>query len=92
LHPGFITGADEQATIARLERERIPLIVLVNFDTSEFYQRAFGIDYNQPLMNWINTRYRVAARFDTLASQGAQLGDAPFFIVAYERVGELRGQ
>lgn len=86
VHPGFVAGAAEDAAVARLARERVPMIVIVNFDTSEFRERAFGVDYNQRLMSWIESHYRRTARFDTPENQGARLGDAPFFIQVYEFV------
>ena len=84
VHPGFLAGAPEQAAIADLARRRVRLILIANLDTSEFRDRVFGQDYNQPLMRWIETHYRVAARFDSAQSRGAKFGAAPFFIQAYE--------
>ena len=73
LHPGFLTGAQEQAAIAELERRRVPLILLANLDTSEFRDRTFGRDYNQALMRWIEANYQKVARFDTAASHSTKL-------------------
>ena len=85
VHPGFLTDAKEQDAIERVKARNVRLILLANLDTSEFRDRAFGLDYNQEFLRWIEANYRVAARFDTSASVGAKLGDKPFFIVAYER-------
>ncbi len=85
IHPGFLAGEKELEAIERIEFRKPSLILIVNFDTSEFNDRAFGIDYNQGLMRWINENYHFAARFDSAHSQGASLGDKPFFILAYER-------
>ncbi len=85
VHPGFLTSAKEQDAIERLKARRVPLILLTNLDTSEFRDRAFGLDYNQELMRWIEAHYHVVARFDSAVSRGARLGDKPFFILAYER-------
>lgn len=88
VHPGFLTGAKEQDAIKRVQARNVRLILLANLDTSEFRDRAFGLDYNQEFLRWIEANYRVAARFDTPASASAKLGDKPFFIVAYERKAE----
>jgi 4-amino-4-deoxy-L-arabinose transferase-like glycosyltransferase len=88
VHPGFLTGAREQDAIERVRARNVRLILLANLDTSEFRDRAFGVDYNQEFLRWIEANYRVAARFDTPASAGAKLGDKPFFMVAYERKPE----
>ena len=85
LHPGFLTGAQEQAAIAELERRHVPLILLANMDTSEFRDRTFGRDYNVALRLWIEANYQKAARFDSATSHKAEWGDASFFIQAYER-------
>ncbi len=85
LHPGFLTGAQEQAAIAELERRRVPLILLANMDTSEFRDRTFGRDYNQALWQWIEANYQPVARFDMKASELAKWGDRAFFIQAYAR-------
>ncbi len=85
LHPGFLTGAQEQAAITELERRRVPLILLANMDTSEFRDRTFGRDYNQALWQWIEANYQPVRRFDTKASESAPWGDKAFFIQAYAR-------
>jgi hypothetical protein len=85
IHPGFLAGEKESDAIERIKARKTPLILIVNIDTSEFGDRAFGIDYNIGLMRWIAENYRLAARFDSAGSQNAKLGDKPFFILAYER-------
>lgn len=85
VHPGFLTGEKEIDAIERIKIRNTPLILIANLDTSEFRDRAFGVDYNQRLMRWINENYHVAARFDSPSSSNAKLGDKPFFILAYER-------
>ncbi len=82
IHPGFLP--DEEA-IRRLESRRVPLILVANLLTPEFRDRTFGVDYNPRLMAWINAHYHLVARFDSSASAGANIGDKPFFILAYER-------
>jgi len=85
IHPGFLTGEKELDAIERIKARQTPLILIVNIDTSEFRDRAFGVDYNVGLMRWIGENYRLSARFDSANSRNAKLGDKPFFILAYER-------
>lgn len=92
VHPGFLTGAKELEAIERIKARNVRLILLANLDTSEFRDRAFGLDYNQELWRWIEAHYQLAARFDTPESRGAKLGDKPFFILAYELRCQLSGK
>ncbi|HEU0179976.1 MAG TPA: glycosyltransferase family 39 protein [Blastocatellia bacterium] len=85
IHPGFLAGEKELNAIKRIKALKTPLILIVNIDTSEFGDRAFGVDYNQGLMQWVVENYRLAARFDSANSHSAKLGDKPFFILAYEQ-------
>src|SRR5262245_33787476 len=85
IHPGFLTGEKELAAIERINARKTPLILIVNIDTYEFGDRAFGVDYNAGLMRWIRENYRLSARFDSAGSHNAKLGDKPFFILAYEK-------
>jgi hypothetical protein len=83
--PGFLAGEKELDAIERIKARKTPLILIVNIDTPEFRDRAFGVDYNQELLRWVSENYRLAARFDSAKSRNAKLGDKPFFILAYER-------
>jgi hypothetical protein len=85
IHPGFLAGEKELDAVERIKARKTPLILIVNIDTSEFRDRAFGVDYNQWLMRWISENYRLSARFDSANSRDAKLGDKPFFILAYEQ-------
>lgn len=85
IHPGFLAGEKELDAVERIKARKTPLILIVNMDTSEFRDRAFGVDYNQWLMRWISENYRLSARFDSANSHNSKLGDKPFFILAYER-------
>jgi hypothetical protein len=85
IHPGFLAGEKELDAIERIKERKTPLILIVNIDTSEFGERAFGVDYNVGMARWIMENYRLAARFDSANSHNAKLGDKPFFILAYER-------
>ena len=59
--------------------------MVANLITSEFRDRIFGADYNQELMRWITENYHLVARFESPHRQGANFGNEPFFILAYER-------
>ncbi len=85
IHPGFLAGEKELDAIERIKARKPPLILIVNIDTSEFRDRAFGVDYNQGMMRWISENYRLSARFDSANSHNAKLGDKPFFILTYDR-------
>jgi hypothetical protein len=84
IHPGFLTGEREARAIQEFDRRRIPLILVCNVASPEMRDKAFGIDYNQPLMHWIRENYRLAARFDSSFSKESEFGDHPLFILAYE--------
>ncbi len=84
IHPGFLTGEREARAIQEFERRRIPLILVCNVASPEMRDKAFGVDYNQPLMHWIKENYRLAARFDSPFSREADFGDPELFILAYE--------
>jgi Dolichyl-phosphate-mannose-protein mannosyltransferase len=86
IHPGFLAEDKEIDAIERIKARKTPLILIVNIDTSEFGDRAFGVDYNPGLMRWISENYRLAARFDSTNSHNAKLGDKPFFVLAYDRM------
>ncbi len=83
--PGLIdSAADERRTIARLERERVNLTVLSSRDFSAFGFRAFGVDYDPLLGEWIRTESRPVARFgDVGAPVSGSYPSAAFTI--YER-------
>lgn len=85
VHPGFLTDEKEIEAIERIKSRRVPLVLLANQITSEFRDRVFGADYNQELMRWITENYHLVARFESPHRQGANFGNEPFFILAYER-------
>jgi hypothetical protein len=85
IHPGFLDGEKELAAIELIKSRRIPLIMVVNFQTKEFRDRGFGQDYNQEMMQWIEANYHLSARFDSEKSREAKFGDKDVFIQAYER-------
>ena len=81
--PGFVEGAHEAVAIERLAARRSPVIVLFNLLTPEYRDRAFGVDYNRALIEWIEAHYRRVATFG--ARPNARLGDEGIFCLAYER-------
>ena len=85
VHPGFLTDEKEIDAIERIKARRVPLVMVANLITSEFRDRIFGADYNQELMRWITENYHLVARFESPHRQGANFGNEPFFILAYER-------
>lgn len=85
VHPGFLTDEKEIDAIERIKSRRVPLVMVANLVTSEFRDRIFGADYNQELMRWITENYHLVNRFESPHRQGANFGNEPFFILAYER-------
>ncbi|MEO6726464.1 MAG: glycosyltransferase family 39 protein [Blastocatellia bacterium] len=85
VHPGFLTDEKEIDAIERIKARRVPLVMVANLVTSEFRDRIFGADYNQEMMRWITGNYHLVARFESPRRQGANFGNEPFFILAYER-------
>ncbi len=85
VHPGFLTDEKEIDAIERIKSRRVPLVMVANLVTSEFRDRIFGADYNQEMMRWITENYHLVARFESPHRQGANFGNEPFFILAYER-------
>jgi hypothetical protein len=85
--PGYLTGTREQETIRRIDQAQVRLILLLNRLTPEYRDVAFGVDYNQDLMRWIESRYRPVATFGGKDGEGSRLhfGAGEFFIRAYER-------
>lgn len=89
VHPGFLTDEKEFDAIERIKSRQVPLVLVANLITSEFRDRVFGADYNRELMRWITENYHLVKRFEAPQlqgqRQGANFGNEPFFILAYER-------
>lgn len=85
VHPGFLSDEKEIDAIERTQSRKVPLVLVANLITSEFRDRVFGADYNKELMRWITENYHLVARFESPYKQGANFGNEPFFILAYER-------
>ncbi len=84
VHPGFLEGRNEADAVQRIVSRRVPLILIDNILTPEIRDQAFGIDFNQNLLRWIQENYRLTARFGPISGREALLGDPEFFILAYE--------
>jgi hypothetical protein len=82
--PGFLDAAGEARAIDALDRSRTRLVLIVNRATREFGAEAFGRDYNQHLMQWIDAHYTPCATFGA-PDPRLQIGDKPFFVRAYCR-------
>ena len=81
--PGYLDAASEERAIQQLRDARTALILIPNRSTTEFGRTAFGRDYCQRLMRWIETHYTPCAIFGPVKDAGLQIGDKPFFIRAY---------
>jgi len=83
--PGLVEGERETAVIERLAARRVPVVVIFNLWTPEYRDRAFGVDYNQDLVSWIEEHYRLVATFGSQSDRQARLGDKEMFFSVYER-------
>jgi hypothetical protein len=81
--PGFLDAAGEARAIRQLEENQTALVLITNRPTREFGPEAFGRDYSQTLMRWIEENYRVCAMFGPVKDPALQIGESPFFIRAY---------
>jgi Dolichyl-phosphate-mannose-protein mannosyltransferase len=82
--PGLLTADGEATAIHAIEAKQVRLILVENWLTGEYGESAFGVDYNQSLMRWIEEHYHVVRVFSN-DGESPQLGEAKFFIRAYER-------
>ena len=85
--PGILREADEDRAIGQLRNLRVPLILITNRATQEFGQKAFGVDFYQRLMLWINENYRLCGVFGPRHDPSLAIGSPTFFIRAYCRSG-----
>jgi len=81
--PGFLDAAGEARAIRQLQEAHTDLILITNRSTAEFGPAAFGRDYCQQLMRWIDAHYTVCAMFGPVKDRNLRIGDKPFFIRAY---------
>jgi hypothetical protein len=87
--PGVLDSAGESRAIRQLQDSRTRLILSTNRPTSEFGRKAFGRDYYQRLMRWIEANYTTCAMFGPVKDPHLQIGDSSFFIRAYCAVRAL---
>ncbi|MCI0485053.1 MAG: hypothetical protein L0229_00355 [Blastocatellia bacterium] len=81
--PGFLDREGEERTIQQLIRSNTRLVLLTNRATPEFGPAAFGRDYSQRLMQWIEENYEQVAVFGPDHNPDLQIGAGVFFIRAY---------
>lgn len=82
---GFLTPDRERDAIQRVEARRVKLILVSNHLTPEYRDPAFGVDYNQAFMRWIEAHYHPVATFSAFKGRPLRFGGPEYFIRAYER-------
>jgi 4-amino-4-deoxy-L-arabinose transferase-like glycosyltransferase len=83
--PGYLDREGEERAIRQLLQSDTRLVLVANRATSEFGPEAFGRDYCQTLMRWIEQNYEACAIFGPDHNPNQQIGDKTFFIRAYRR-------
>jgi hypothetical protein len=83
--PGYLDRAGEERAIAQLTKSKTRFVLVANRATSEFGAEAFGRDYCQTLMRWIDQNFEACAMFGPDHNPDLQIGDKTFFIRAYRR-------
>jgi 4-amino-4-deoxy-L-arabinose transferase-like glycosyltransferase len=81
--PGYLDAAGEERAIRQLASSGTRLVLLANRPTTEFGATAFGRDYCQRLMAWIEQHYVECAIFGPVKDRPLAIGDKPFFLRAY---------
>jgi hypothetical protein len=81
--PGYLDTDGEVRAIGQLRDAHTALILIPNRPTREFGPAAFGRDYCQRLMRWIEEDYRICAIFGPVKDASLEIGDKPYFIRAY---------
>jgi hypothetical protein len=82
--PGFLTPDRELEAIRRIASRRVEFVLISNWQTPEYLDKTFGLDYNQSLHAWIEEHYHRIADFGPAGSLNDP-GSPMFFIRAYER-------
>lgn len=85
--PGYLDRAGEERAIKQLIQSDTRLVLVVNRATSEFGPAAFGRDYCQILMQWIEQNFEACAIFGPDHNPNQEIGDKTFFIRAYRKRG-----
>ena len=83
--PGYLDREGEERAIRQLIRSDTRLVLVANRATSEFGPEAFGRDYCQTLMQWIEQNFEACAIFGSDHNPDQQIGDKTFFIRAYKK-------
>jgi hypothetical protein len=83
--PGYLDREGEERAIRQLIQSDTRLVLVTNRATSEFGAEAFGRDYCQTLMQWIEQNFEACAIFGPDHNPNQQIGDKTFFIRAYRR-------
>jgi hypothetical protein len=83
--PGYLDREGEERAIKQLIQSDTRLVLVANRATSEFGAEAFGRDYCQTLMQWIEQNFDACAIFGPDHNPDQQIGDKTFFIRAYRR-------
>ena len=81
--PGYLDAASEERAIRQLRDARTASSSFPIGRRPSSAVQAFGRDYCQRLMRWIETHYTPCAIFGPVKDVGLQIGDKPFFIRAY---------
>jgi hypothetical protein len=81
--PGFLDREGEERAIRQLIESNTRVIFITNRATSEFGPKAFGRDYNQRLMQWIEENFDLATVLGPNPDPSLEIGDATFFIRTY---------
>ncbi len=85
ITPGYLDAEGEERAIRQLAESNTRVILVMNRTTKEFGAPAFGRDYCQRLMSWIEKNFEEAAVFGPDRNSNPQFGDETFFIRAYRK-------
>ena len=85
--PGYLDREGEERAIRQLIESEARFVLVANRATSEFGAEAFGRDYCQTLMQWIEQNFEACAVFGRDHNPNQQIGDKTFFIRAYKKRG-----
>jgi 4-amino-4-deoxy-L-arabinose transferase-like glycosyltransferase len=88
--PGFLDPDGEERAIRQMTDSNTRLVLIANRPTPEFGADAFGRDYSQRLMQWIDENFEPVAIFGPSHDPNLQIGDRTFFLRAYmkrDRIG-----
>ena len=83
--PGYLDRDGEERAIRQLIQSNTRYVLVANRATSEFGAEAFGRDYCQTLMQWIEQNFEACAVFGRDHNPNQQIGDKTFFIRAYKK-------